>query len=106
MREKDRPMANRDKELVVTYTITIHLPAIARGSKSTLLRDFNLAWGFEDGNCNKLVDDTLVPITPVPKGFEAAHRKLHRPFATTLEVSVFRDGTRTCRVVEGSNNVV
>lgn len=77
-----------------------------KGRRISALEHFNMAWGFEDGDCNEIVygagvgpDMQIVAKPNVPEGFEEAQRGLHTSLRVKILVSVYRDGRRECKIL-------
>jgi hypothetical protein len=75
-----------------------------KGRHISAIEQFNMAWGFEDGNCNEEVGEVgvgpgvqIVAKPNTPEGFEEAQRGLHGGLRVRVLVSVYRDGRRECR---------
>lgn len=82
---------------IYKYNTTLSVPGTRPGSKENL--EFNKAWGFKDGSCNDFIDGQYVAREPYPEGFEEAHRALYRAYRVSVEVSVYKDGSKTFRIL-------
>jgi hypothetical protein len=70
-----------------------------KGRHISAIEQFNMSWGFEDGDCNEWVDNKIVAKAHRPEGFEEAQRGLHAGLRVRVLVSVYRDGRRECKIL-------
>jgi hypothetical protein len=84
-------------EPVTVYRKQVVVPGLCHGERP--IREFNEAWGFENGACNEYRDGELVG-KEYPDGFEDANAKLWQASRVAIEVSVFKDGSKRFLVVE------
>lgn len=105
-------MAKRKDKPVAYCLVPVSVPGIARfkarqaddklvprrGKQKekeplTMQHMFNVAWGFKDGNCNRVTKDgRIVAKTPVPPGFEESAYAMYPSTQMMVQVALYKDG--------------
>jgi hypothetical protein len=87
---------------VAKYKVAVTIPgvnSVLYGQQNeAFLKKFNKAWGFQDGACNEYVNGKLVG-KDAHKSFEDAHWKIQKSSEVIIEVSVYKDGSKSYTII-------
>ena len=84
------------KEIVLKYTFSMPVHSLP----PQYYADFNRSWGFENGLCNYQDEEGVLQSKKFPKGYEDAFLMVTRGTFLSIEVTVYKDGTKDFKILK------